>query len=75
MIERKNTWSKSHKPEQILSKFLDLDKNKECFYNNFYLDDLKLVIKMPFFKEEKCQEEIKIEKFNPADYIFLLSYK
>ncbi|MFX1316449.1 MAG: hypothetical protein ACFE9T_11335 [Promethearchaeota archaeon] len=57
-----------------LSMYLDWDKFKNKFYNNIYLDDYKVVIKMPLIQREESEEDIKIKKFNLAKYTFLLSY-
>ena len=54
--------------------FIDFDKYEKIFYNNLYLDDFKIVIKMPLIKKENFQEDIKIEKFDLAKYTYLLSY-
>ena len=58
------------------SKFIDYDKNEKIFYNNVYLKEFKIVIKMPMclIPKENTFEEIKIEKFNLAKYTYLLSY-
>lgn len=58
------------------SKFIDYDKNEKIFYNNVYLKEFKIVIKMPMclIHKENTFEEIKIEKFNLTKYTYLLSY-
>ena len=53
-------------------KFIDFDKNRRKFYNNLYLDDAKLVIKIPLIGEKG--EELKVEKFDLTKYTYLLSY-
>ena len=53
-------------------KFIDFDKNRRQFYNNLYLDDAKLVIKIPLTGEKG--EELKVEKFDLTKYTYLLSY-
>lgn len=59
------------------SKFIDFDKDRKIFYNNLYLDDFKIVIKMPCVSPEKDidQNLIKIEKFDLVKYTYLLSYE
>ena len=57
-----------------ISKFIDYDKNTNIFYNNFYLDDAKIVIKIPLIKKGNNSEDIRIEKFDLAKYTYLLSY-
>ena len=57
------------------NKFLDFDNNNQVFYYNIYLKNYKLAIKMPISesKKEKHTENIKIEKFDPIKYKFLLN--
>jgi len=57
-----------------VSKYLDWDKYKNRFYNNIYLDDYKIVIKIPLIHTEKSQDDIKIKRFDLENYTFLLSY-
>jgi len=62
------------KKELSVSKYLDWDKFKNRFYNNMYLDDYKIVIKIPLIHTEKSQDDIKIKRFDLENYTFLLSY-
>ena len=63
------------KDDQIsIQKFIDWDKFENIFYNNFYLDNYKIVIKMPLLPKEEREDEIKIKKFNLEKYTFLISY-
>ena len=65
------------KKEDIsVSLFLDWDKYRNCFYNNLYLDDYKLVIKIPLLSDQanKDWDKIKIKKFNLTKYTYLVSY-
>lgn len=57
------------------NKFLDFDNNNQVFYYNIYLKNYKLAIKIPISesKKEKHIENIKIEKFDPIKYKFLLN--
>jgi len=57
-----------------LQKFIDWDKFENVFYNNFYLDNYKIVIKMPLLPKEELKNQIKIKKFNLEKYTFLISY-
>ena len=58
------------------SKFIDFDKYEKIIYNNLYLDEFKIVIKMPCVsvKKKVDQNIIKIEKFDLVKYDYLLSY-
>ncbi len=63
------------KDEEItIQKFIDWDKFENVFYNNFYLQNYKIVIKMPLVPRKRNKEEIKIKKFNLEKYTFLVSY-
>ena len=63
------------KDEITISMFLDWDKYKNCFYNNLYLEDYKLVIKIPLIKDKPRRDDLKIKKFNLAKYTYLVSYE
>jgi hypothetical protein len=60
--------------ELTISKFLDFDKYKEIFYDNMYLDDYKIVVKLPLTKKQKAGKDMKINRFDLTKYTFLLSY-
>ncbi|MFX1339338.1 MAG: hypothetical protein ACFFDK_12070 [Promethearchaeota archaeon] len=57
-------------------KFIDYDKGKKIFYDNLYLDEFKIVVKIPLFsrRKSKKKEDIKIKKFNLERYTYLTSY-
>ena len=57
-----------------IQKFIDWDKFENVFYNNFYLDKFKIVIKMPLLPIEEGKDDIKIKKFSLEKYTFLISY-
>ncbi len=58
-----------------VSKFIDYNKTNEKFYNNLYLKDFNIVVKMPLIGKNKVEENIKIENFNLGKYTYLLSYE
>jgi len=60
--------------ELTISKFLDFDKYKEIFYDNMYLDDYKIVVKLPLTEKQKAGKDMKINRFDLTKYTFLLSY-
>ena len=62
------------KDEFTISKFLDFDKNKNVFYDNMYLDDYKIVVKLPLSEKQRAEQELKINRFDLTKYTFLLSY-
>ncbi|MHA1272501.1 MAG: hypothetical protein ACTSQP_09780 [Promethearchaeota archaeon] len=57
-----------------MKKFLDFDKKKEILYNNIWLDDIKIVVKIPMICEKKYDKKIKMEKFDLSDSLYILSY-
>jgi hypothetical protein len=57
-----------------LRKFIDWDKFKNKFYNNIYLENYKIVIKMPLIPRKDSEEDIKIKKFDLEKYTYLCSY-
>ncbi len=58
----------------IIQKFIDWDKFENVFYNNFYLENFKIVVKVPLFPNLGPKEDLKIKKFNLEKYTFLISY-
>lgn len=57
------------------SKFIDFDKYKEIFYDNLYIDDYKIVVKIPLIKKnDRLYKKIKIAEFDLGRYTYLLSY-
>ena len=57
---------------------MDFDKDNNIFYNNIYLDEYKIVVKMPLSKKKSSQEvkeDITIEKFDITKYVYLLAYE
>jgi hypothetical protein len=60
--------------QSSMRKFIDWDRCKNIFYNNIYLENHKIVIKMPLIPSEDSDDEIKIKKFDLAKYTFLINY-
>ena len=58
----------------FIQKFIDWDKCENAFYNNFYLENCKAVVKMPLIPKKDSEDEFKIKKFNLEKYTFLISY-
>lgn len=58
-----------------MSLFLDFDKNAEIFYSNLYLDDYKIVVKVPITNNRKAKKEVKIDRFDLGKYTYLCAYK
>ncbi|MFX1488687.1 MAG: hypothetical protein ACFFBI_06030 [Promethearchaeota archaeon] len=60
--------------EISLRRFIDWDKFRNIFYNNIYLENYKIVIKMPLIPQMDSEDDIKIKKFNLEKYTYLCSY-
>ncbi|TFG06438.1 MAG: hypothetical protein EU539_07655 [Promethearchaeota archaeon] len=58
-----------------LKKFIDFDKNRNIVYDNLWLDDHKITIKISLSEENLSKDMPKIEEFNLSKYSFLLSYE
>jgi len=59
----------------ILGLFLDFDKTEKIFYSNLYIDGYKLVVKTPIAKDEKQNNNIKIEEFDLTKYTYLVAHE
>ena len=66
--------SEVSKNKTSIQKFIDWDKCKNVFYNNIYLENHKIVVKMPLIPSEDLEDNIKIKKFDLEKYTFLMSY-
>ncbi|MFW9939530.1 MAG: hypothetical protein ACFFBC_11045 [Promethearchaeota archaeon] len=62
------------KDEISIQRFIDWDKCRNMFYNNIYLENWKIVIKMPLIPDKDSEEDIKIKKFDLEKYTYLCSY-
>jgi len=62
--------------EKLLKKFVDYNKKNGLLYDNLYLNDIKFVIKIPFqdSRKEGSINNIRIEKFNLTDSIYISNY-
>ena len=74
-FKKTNDYGRLKIKDNYLNKFIDFNKSKMIFYNNLYLDDFKIVIKMPLnFSRKGLIDDIKIEQFNLSNSIYLFSY-
>ena len=62
------------KEETITKKFIDWDSCRNTFYNNIYLENSKIVIKMPLIPRDGSEDDIKIRRFDLGKYTYLCSY-
>ncbi|MHA1147277.1 MAG: hypothetical protein ACTSR8_03435 [Promethearchaeota archaeon] len=60
-----------------MSKFIDFDKGEKIFYDNLYLEEVKMCVKIPLCSKQKRvpKVDVKIKKFNPAKYTYILTYE
>ena len=59
---------------ELIKRFIDFDKDTNILYNNLYLNNFQIVIKIPLDEKEISQPKIKIEKFSLVNDIYLTSY-
>ncbi|MFX1555435.1 MAG: hypothetical protein ACFFBV_16035 [Promethearchaeota archaeon] len=62
--------------EKNLKKFVDYNKKNGLLYDNLYLNEIKFVVKIPFqdSRKEGSINNIRIEKFNLTDSIYISNY-
>ena len=61
--------------EGFSKKYINYNKEDGKFYNNFYFDDFKLIIKIPLTGKEEEKRDIKIEQLTFTNGVYLLSYQ
>ncbi|TFF90344.1 MAG: hypothetical protein EU548_03475 [Promethearchaeota archaeon] len=62
------------KNREAVKKFIDFDKNDQLFYDNLFLDEENIVIKIPLTNNDNSSKNVKIERFSLANHTFLTSY-
>jgi len=60
--------------EISLQKFIDWDKFENIFYNNVYIENYKIVLKMKLIDRDNSEKDFKIKKFDLEKYTYLCSY-
>ena len=63
-----------NKGKPLFKGYIDLDKKDHILYNNIYIEDEIIVVKIPLPSEDESEGAIKIEEFNLANHTFLTSY-
>ena len=58
-----------------MKKFINFDKSVNLLCDNIWLDDQKVVIKIPLLEKKDLNNNIKVEKFNLANKVFLFAYE
>ena len=54
-----------------IKQFIDFDRNNKIFYVSYYLDEYKIVLKIPMVLDRIQDVDIKIDNFNIGKYIYL----
>jgi len=62
------------KEMEFLKGFIDFDKITRKLYNNYYIEDYRVVIKTALIPEKKERNVIKIEQFCLSNKTYLFSY-
>ncbi len=60
--------------EEEIKKYIDFDKNSSELYNNYYLNNQKIVLKIPIKKYGKIDVIPEIDKFQIENSVFITSY-
>ena len=61
--------------EEFLTKrFLEYDKNDNQIFDNLYLDDYKIIVKVTIPQNSNLKDAVKFERFNLSNKVFLTSY-
>ncbi len=58
-----------------MRKFICLKQKKEQVYNNLYLEDYKLVIKIPLIEKDRDDSDIETENFDLSSYTIFIPYE
>ena len=62
---------KNYHIQESLKKYIDFDKINKKIYDNYFLDEFKIVLKVPIVLDGNQDAEIKIDNFNIAKYSYL----
>lgn len=58
-----------------MNKFIGLKQHQEQIYNNLYVDELKIVIKVPLIEENNDDMDIRAEEFDITMYNIFIPYE
>ena len=58
------------------SMYIDFNKDSGIFYDNLYLKDFNIVIKIPFpnLRKKISRDNMRVQEFNLMNSIFISSY-
>jgi hypothetical protein len=57
-----------------MKEFLDFDKDLRIFYDNYYFEECRMVLKIPMTKRKDRDINIKIDEFNLSKYTYLMHF-
>ena len=63
------------KREESIKFFIGFNKSDNSLYDNLYIEDFKIVIKIPMGEKDNLPGHIKIERFSLVNEVFLTSYQ
>jgi len=64
----------SEKEEESIKLFIDFNKADNVLYDDLFLGEYKIVIKIPMGERDNVLGQIKIEYFSLVNNTFLASY-
>ena len=64
-------FSTNYNIQESLKKYIDFDKTNKIIYGNYFLDEFKIVLKVPIVLDGNQDAEIKIDNFNITEYNYL----
>ncbi|MFW9784727.1 MAG: hypothetical protein ACFFFB_20780 [Candidatus Heimdallarchaeota archaeon] len=69
------SYLKSRTPEEHpIKKFLEYDTIRKQIYDNLFLDDCKILVKVSIPQKSNSKENVEIGRFKICGAIFLTSY-
>ncbi len=64
-------FSTNYNIQESLKKYIDFDKTNNQIYDNYFIDEFKIVLKVPIVLGGNQDAEIKIDNFNITEYNYL----
>ncbi|MFX1238453.1 MAG: hypothetical protein ACFFAS_05080 [Promethearchaeota archaeon] len=58
-----------------MNRFIDLEQDKDILYDNIYMNEYKIIIKMPLYNAEGILGEIKHDTFDLAKSKIFIPYE
>jgi len=64
---------KHKEKKRSIKNYLDFDKEMKILYNNYYLNNEEIVLKIPINNNGECDDYIEIDEFKIKNSIFICS--